>query len=216
MKNNSTHASKTVNVKRNFRYIEFWGRDPDLILHPKEDTNPHIDIYRFPPKKVNWFFQKAPVSNQYVYISAGMSDVDMPVKTVTDKTPSRVELTTFSREIYKNQSGDMDLTAWWLSFLAYLPFKEGSIFFSPGHTFTTKKHIIPNSKMTGFFFGVTPSVDLKQLCSASVNAKLVLHVVPISESERRLAEEKGSECLVDYFEEHNIEPIFDLKREPLI
>lgn len=203
-------------LKRDIKYKEFWGRKPDLILHPKEDTNPHIDIYRFPPKKVKWFFQKAPVSNQYVYISAGMSDVDMPIKTVADNIPSRIELTTFSNDIYKNQSGEMDLIAWWLSFLAYLPFKEGNIFFSPGHTFTTKEPIIPNSKMTGFFFGVTPSVDLKQLCSASINAKLTLQVVPISESERKLAEGKGSGCLLDYFEKYNIEPVFNLKREPFI
>ncbi|MFH1440953.1 MAG: suppressor of fused domain protein [Candidatus Omnitrophota bacterium] len=213
---NSLEVSKTVITKRNFRYLEFWGRDPDFILHPTEHINPHIDIYRFPPKKVKWFFQKSPIYNQYVYMSAGMSDADMPVKTAVDIIPSRIELTAFSNEIYKNQSGDMDMIAWWLSFLAHLPFRSGNTFFAPGHTFTTKEAIIPDSKMTGFFFGVTPSVDLKNLCSASINAKLILQVVPISDSERKLAEQKGSNCLVDYFEKHNIEPMFDLRREPFI
>lgn len=212
------HKSNTIVARRSLRYQTFWGRKPDLILHPTESLRPHIDIYRFPPIKANWFFQKwfKPVKHQYVYISGGMSDAQIPATEYRTDIPRRIELTTFSNEVYKNRSGDMDMIAWWLSFLVYAPYKDGNIFFAPGHTFSAPEPIIPGSEMTGFFFCITPSVALKHLRAASVNAELMLHIVPISESERKLVEKKGSEVLINYFDKYGIQPIFDLRRKPVI
>ena len=215
--NNGNHKKA---LKRTCRYEAFWGREPDFVLHCTDSLWPHIDVYRFPPVKIKWFFQKwfKPVSYQYVYISGGMSDADMPIGEAAEIVPTRVELTAYSNEIYTNYSGETDMVAWWLSFLASAPFrlKEKKLFFAPGHTFSTGEPIIPSSEMIGFFFSITPSVELRRLCSCSVNAKTMLHVVPISESERKLAQEKGSDKLIAYFEKYNIEPIFNLTRKPFI
>lgn len=217
---NPNASDELLISKRGLRYEMFWGRKPDLILHPMEPMYPHIDIYRFPPVETRWFFQKwfKPLNHQYVYISGGMSDIQMPAGKSEKSVLSRVELTAFSNEVYKNNSGDMDMTSWWLSFLAYMPFrlKNDNVFFAPGHTFSTGEPIIPDSAMTAFFFGVTPSVEIKRLCRASINAQLMLQVVPISDSERELAEQKGPENLINYFEENGVDPIFDLRRKPFI
>jgi hypothetical protein len=218
--NNLNASNDLLTAKRALRYEWFWGRKPDWILHPTEPIHPHIDIYRFPPVETKWFFQKwfKPVSHQYVYISGGMSDVEMPGGKSEKADLFRVELTAFSNEVYKNKSGDMDMISWWLSFLAYMPFriKNNNFFFAPGHTISAGEPIIPGSEMTDFFFGITPSVEIKRLCSASINAQLMLQVVPISESERKLAQQKGTENLISYFEENGIEPVFDLKRKPFV
>ena len=206
--------SNVIISRRASQYESFWGRRPDLILHPSE-TRPHIDIFRFPPIDIKWFFQKwfIPVSHQYVYISGGMSDVPISKKNLPSDVLSQIELTAFSNEIYMNHSQKTDMIAWWLSFLAYTPFKDETIFFAPGHTFSVGKPIIPDSQMTAFFFAVSPPALMQRLCSASINAKLVLQAVPITESELKFAKKEGIESLIDYFEKYHIEPFFDLNRD---
>ncbi len=203
--------------KRNMNYEAFWGREPDFILHPEDQNQPHIDILRFPPVTIKRFYQKwfKPVSDQYVYITGGMSDGIMPVPDTVKGSPAKIELTAFSSDIYKNKSESIDLIAWWLSFLAYQPFKEG-IFFAPGHTYSVGEPIIPGSLMNGFIFAVTPSVEMSRLCSASLKAKLFLHVIPVSDNERRVAANEGLESLITHFDKNGIEPVFNLKRESVI
>ncbi|MHC4741112.1 MAG: suppressor of fused domain protein, partial [Planctomycetota bacterium] len=96
------------------------------------------------------------------------------------------------------------------------PFREADIFFGPGHTFTFDEPIVAGSEMTDIFFAVTPSVPMRQLCKATINAEVVLHVFPITSNERKIAQEKGTEALITYFEHHKIEPDFDLHREPFV
>ncbi len=204
-------------LKRGYRYEAFWGRKADIILHPENSTGPHIDVYRFPPLKTRLFFRRwfTPADREYVYITGGMSDAEMPAAKPEGASPSRVELTTYSKTVYEHEG--RDVVAGWLSFLPHLPFEEtSSIFFGPGHTFSPGEPIAPDSKMTGFFFGITPSVPLRQLCASTINAELTLQVVPISANERKMAEDEGPKALIAYFEHHKIQPVFDLQREPFV
>lgn len=200
-------------------YTAFWGRMPDYILRQETSRKPHIEVYRFSPVNTKWFFQKwfIPVNSQYVYISGGMSDEVMPVnKKDSTQEPLQIELATYSNEIYYDDSQEVDLIMRYLGELAYIPFENNNIFLGICHTFYVGKPLMHGSEMTGFFFGATPSVNLNRLCHASINAKRILQVVPISDSEREFAIEEGPLKLLDYFEKYGIQPIFDLKRKPKI
>lgn len=210
-----TNSDSTI-LDRASRYEAFWCRKPETIFHSENSAEPHIDVYRFAPLSERLFFRRwfTPADREYVYITGGMSDAEMPAAQAAGESPSRVELTAYSKTIYEYEG--KDVIAGCLSYLSYLPFGEADICFAPGHTFTDGEPIIPGSKMTGFFFGVTPSVPLRRLRAATINAEVILQVVPISSNERKIAQEKGVKMLIAYFEHHKIQPVFDLHREPLI
>jgi len=217
-RNNSLGETHTLNIRRYARYTAFWGREADTVFHPTDCFDPHIDVFRFPPVEARWFLKRwiTPAYRQYVYITGGMSDA--PILGAASEAPRlRTELTAYADRIYKNRAADADMIAWWLHFLASAPFRspEEGIFFNVGHTFSTGEPLMPDSHMTGFLFSVTPSVEMRRLCSCTVHAQVVLHVVPISDGERQLAKE-DPQRLIDYFEEHGIEPVFDLDRKPYV
>jgi hypothetical protein len=205
-------------ARRASRYEAFWGRRVDAVFHPTDAGEPHIDVFRFPPVAPGWFLKRwmTPAYRHYVYVTGGMSDAAMP-GAAAEAPRFRTELTAYSNRIYKNQTGDADMVAWWLHFLASAPFRfpEEGLFFSVGHTFSTREPLVPGSAMTGFLFSVTPGVEIRRLCSCTLHARVVLHVVPISDSERRLTQ-KDPRALIDYFGKHAIEPVFDLERKPYI
>ncbi|MFH1588601.1 MAG: suppressor of fused domain protein [Candidatus Diapherotrites archaeon] len=204
-------------VLRGAKYESFWGRKPDSILHPDNKNDPHVDIFRFPPLKSAGFFKKLikPVCSQFVYITGGMSDREMPVpkKHEYNMTPKKIELSAYSNKLYLEN--DTDIIASSLYFLSQIPFKE-KMFLSVGYTVSLGKPIAKNTDLSAFFFGVIPSVNLNEICKASVNAEVILQVVPISEGELNYAKKEGSEKFLDYLEQNNIEPVFDLERKPKI
>ncbi len=206
-------------VKRQSCYVGFWGREFDAVFHPTELHEPHIDVFRFPPITPKWFLKRwmVPAYRQYVYMTGGMSDAPMPVPASCGHDVTRAELTAYSNKIYKNESGDADMVAWWLHFLASAPFRpsQEKVFYAVGHTFSAGEPIMPGSQMTGFLFSVTPSVAMRSLCCCTPHAQVVLHVVPISDGERQMAKD-NPRGLIDYFEEHGIEPFFDLERTPYV
>lgn len=215
--NSPCKAGKAV-VRRQMRYEAFWARGVDAVFHPADGGEPHIDVFRFPPVEAKWFLRRwmTPAYRHYVYLTGGMSDAAMP-GAAAEVPRLRTELTAYSNRIYKNQAGDADMIAWWLHFLASAPFRfpEKGIFFNVGHTFSTGEPLMPGSAMTGFLFSVTPGVEMRCLCSCTLHARVVLHVVPISDGERKLTQEDPG-ALIDHFEKHAIEPVFDLERKPYI
>jgi hypothetical protein len=93
-----------------------------------------------------------------------------------------------------------------------LPVRQGG-FFAPGQTVDMGEALLPGTVMSAFFFGVTPSADMRRLCAASGNAELMLHVVPISKKECALAVQNGPDALLDVLEKAGVTPIFDLHRQ---
>jgi hypothetical protein len=84
--------------------------------------------------------------------------------------------------------------------------------FAPGQTVDMGEALLPGTAMSAFFFGVTPSVDMRRLCAASGNAALMLHITPISKKECAMAVQNGPDALVDVLEKAGITPMFDLHR----
>ena len=103
------------------------------------------------------------------------------------------------------------MVADWIEWLAHFPFKEHA-WFSVGHTISAEKPLIPGSEMSAFFLGITPFVRLNRLCQSTINAEIVLQVVPISENERQLTIDNGPDVLLQKFDASGVEPLFDLER----
>ncbi len=217
-KNSPRKTGKTIAI-RQMRYGAFWGREPNPVFHPTDEFEPHIDLFRFPPLGPCWFLKRwmTPAYCQYVYMTGGMSDAAMPGAVSPKEPVLRAELTAYSNKIYLNGEGDADMIAWWLYFLASAPFRfpDQGFFFGVGHTFSPGKPLMPGSEMTGFLFSVPPCGQMRRLCSCTPHAQVVLHVVPISEGERQLAEEDPV-GLIDRFREHSVEPVFDLERRSCV
>jgi hypothetical protein len=188
-------------------YEQFWGRPADLILHPKDGLQPHVDVYRFPP---------APHGRQlpdaYAYITGGMSD--LPMKYPDATTQTRVELTAFSRRLYKKNTGE-DFLASILLWMARYPFANRTVF-APWQTFAVGKPLVPGSDMTGYFFTETPNIDGNGLFDSCPDADGFVHLVPISDAERVLIVEKGREEIFRIFADKNVGPFFDLDRRSAV
>ncbi len=197
-------------TRRGDNYVTLWGREPDFVCHQSDQEIPHIDIFRFPPTDGD-----SPLGALNVYMSGGMADVSMPVPDEYENVPANIELTAYSEEVIMNNSGKMDFICMILHWLAHYPLKEGT-FFASSQTFNIGSPIIPGSEMTAYYFARTPIVSADALFAFTPNATGFIHLIPISESERALAVEQGSEELLKLFEEHSLQPLFDLKRKSLI
>jgi hypothetical protein len=205
--------------RREINYTAFWGRPPNLVHHASGTRVPHIGIYRFPPLEKRGFFRTlfAAAPKDYVYISGGMSEacMEMPRQNRKDESsPTRVELTAFARTPIVDGSGE-DVIASWLAFLAHATFQQRT-FLAPGHAVDVHEPLTRESSMSAFFFGITPDVDMRRLCEASIHAELMLHVTPISEAECALAKNEGAEALLNAFERAGVEPVFDVERKTCV
>ena len=60
--------------EREIGITQFWGREPDLVLHQNDDEIPHIDTYRFPIVEK----EDCPLNDLVIYMTGGMSDLEMP------------------------------------------------------------------------------------------------------------------------------------------
>jgi hypothetical protein len=199
-------------ARRGRLYAQLWGREPDFVCHQTDAEVPHIDVYRFPPTHE----ESCPVSFRNVYITAGMSDVPMSVPDrLADSIPSRIEISAYSDEVIMMENGKADFICTILHWMAHHPFRQ-STFFASSQTFQVGRPIIPQSEMTAYYFAQTPIVDAGKLFDHTPKAEGFVHLVPISEAERRLAVEAGSKKLLELFHNHGVNPDFDLKRKSLL
>ena len=197
--------------KRTSLYTQLWGREPDFVRHPTSSEVPHVSVYRFP--KVQ---HECPMSFRYVYMTAGMSDVEMAVPTRLAKSiPSRIEISAYSDEIITTNGGKGDFICEILHWLAHHAFRE-STFLAATQTFQVGQPIIPGSEMSAYYFAETPIVSGEQLFKHTPKAEGFVHLVPISEAERLLAINEGSKSLLRLFHEKGIHPDFNLTRKSAI
>lgn len=202
-------SSDGVVRRRELQYFRVWQRQADSVAHQTDDEAPHVDVYRFPPTRKPW----APARKLNVYLTGGMSTRAMVVPDQVDM-PRRIELAAYASEIIRNAAG-VDYIAWWLHFLAHFPFRQGG-FLAPMHTVSAPEPLAPSSEMVGFCFAIPPGVDVAALTRATITADLVLQVVPITKSERDLAEREGPEALLDRFDRSGVPPYFDLQRASVV
>jgi hypothetical protein len=186
-------------------YHEFWGREPDLILHQTDEAVPHIDTYRFPKA------DSGIAGDCIVYLTGGMSDLPQPGTEEYDQEFQRVELSTYASEIVMTDSGKTDFLGWILGWMAHYPFEQDT-YFLHGQTFDWGKPLTPNSEMHGFYFADIPFVDESELCRQSGTARSILHLVTLSKAELDFRLEHGTEMLLELLERHRVPPFFDLQR----
>lgn len=185
----------------------FWKREPDFIFHETDKQTPHVDTYRFPPVDDD----QAPLLSLYVYMTGGMSDLEMPGMEGFDESMKRAEITAYAIEPLMAESGESDFIANICRWMAHYPFDQKTYFF-PGQTFDCGRPIIPESQMQGFYFSKIPFVEKDLLSKAIVTATSFVHLVPISRAELELAHTEGAEALLKLFREVRANPLFDLTR----
>jgi hypothetical protein len=196
-------------AEREKQYSKLWGRDPDFIRHPTDQSIPHIDVYRFPKTgdKSN------PVSFRNVYMTGGMSEREMNIPDhLREDVFPRIEITAYSEKIIMMEKVEMDFICTILHWFAQYPFEEAT-FFAPWQTFQIGEPIIPDSEMTAYLFCQTPIVNADDLFDHVPNADNFIHLVPISEAERQYAVSEGTQKLLEVFHNHGINPDFDLDRK---
>ncbi len=193
--------------RRQWGYRAVWRRAPDLVFHQANDELPRVDVFRFPPTRRFW----APARDATVYVTGGMSDMVQPYAT---ESPLRVELTAFLSGQSSAPDG-IDPVAQALHNLAHEPFRR-PLFLGPLHTVDLGSPIAVGSRMTAFFFAVTPGPSQAALRKASGAADLFIQAVPITAEELALAISEGSEALLSLFESSRVAPYFDLDRPSLV
>lgn len=199
-------------AKRGELYAQLWGREPDFICHQTDSAVPHIDVYRFPKTED----ESCPMPFRHVYITAGMSDVAMSVPDqFAESVASRIEISAYSDKVIMMQNGKMDFICSILHWMAHHPFRE-STFFASSQTFQVGRPIVPDSEMTAYYFAETPIVGADRLFDHTPKAEGFVHLVPISEAERRLAVEAGAKALMELFHKHGVDPDFNLERKSAI
>ena len=189
-------------------YRDFWGCEPDLVLHQTDAEIPHIDVYRFPPVPNS-------ESDYYVYLSGGMSDLVQPGTEPYDLSYQRVEVSLFSKKLITTHTGKTDFLGWICGWMAHYPFNQKT-YFVPGQTFDWGSPIVENSEMCGFYFAHLPWHDAHALCEASGTAKNLVHLIPLSARELEFTSKEGKEALLEVLERGRVSPICDFGRRSCI
>jgi len=197
-----------ISRRRALRYLSCLLRPYDLLFTQTNYETPVVQVFRFPKTWRVW----APARKYVAYLTAGMSDREMPWDG-KEHRPRRVELLACANAVKLTAPEDRDLVAWALHTLAHTPWRENACFGPLDTVSWGGPPLIEGSEMTGFLFAISEWIDGEKLCKASGSAEMFLQVVPISEAERRFAQEQGSVALVDKFVENKVLPIFDLERE---
>ena len=185
-------------------YVEFWRREPNLILHQTDAATPHIDVYRFAPLVDS-------EEDYYVYLSGGMSDAVQPLTKDYDDSFQRAEISLFSQRLVMTDSGKTDFLGWVCGWLAHYPFEQKT-YFSTGQTFDWGSPLVEGSAMHGFYFARLPWHDEAKLCELSGSAKSIIHLIPLSKAELEFAKAHGKEKLLTILERFGVSPLFDLER----
>lgn len=111
-------------------------------------------------------------------MTGGLSDITLPLAGSASGW-SRRELLTFTITAPGLGQYDQDQTAKWLMRLARTA-AMNAMAFAPGDTFNCGEPLTPGSEMTGFYFANPMFVNRSSLCTATVQADTVAHVIPIS------------------------------------
>lgn len=195
------------------KYAAFFGRTPDFVREPEVAVSPAVSVARFPPAAVGFLRRfVTPVHDRCVYITHGMSESEMRVPAAQASIyPSRIELIAYCPGAYIGAHDGQDMVSALLQVLAALPFQTGS-FLGPMQTASLEQPI-PGSEVSAFFLAVPEGVEMSRLCACTPHAELVVSVIPITASERALAVERGSERLLELFEEHHVPNLFDMSRK---
>ena len=193
-------------------YTKLWGRESDFICHQINIESPHVDVYRFPITDDH----SCPVSYRNVYMTAGMSEAQMIIPDhLQDSVFPRIEITAYSDKIIMMDDEEMDFICSILHWFSHYPMRE-STFFAPWQTFQIGSPIVPGSEMTAYLFCQTPIVNAYDLFEHTPKAENFIHLLPISEAERCLAINEGTQRLLEIFHENGINPDFDLERKSTI
>ncbi|MEW6529745.1 MAG: suppressor of fused domain protein [Thermodesulfobacteriota bacterium] len=187
---------------RELHYQRFLGPLIQPVAHPTDDKVPHIDVYRFPPRKDR---------QHWTLITGGMSDArqDVPADAPAFVSP-RTELI-----MYVWEPKNWMLKA--LMGLADMPFDDRS-FLHYWHTASDNMPITEEpSFLTGYIF-LPPffekeDFDTLQLLDEKVD---ILWVVPITDAELSYAMDKGAEALIDRFAECDLHPVVNEERASII
>lgn len=193
------------------RYARLFGREAAFKGEQADHEEPYVEVFRFGKSEL-----EVPLANWNVYITGGMSAREMilPERLQDKHIPKNIEITAYSESIIETAKG-MDFICWILHWLAHFPFREKT-FLAATQTFNVGRPIVPDSEMTAYYFAETPIINAHDLFDACPQATGFIHLVPISESERQLAVAEGSKALLTLFDQHEISPLFDLKRPSLV
>ncbi len=186
--------------QREAHYTRFLGALDQKVMHSTDVKQVHVDIYTFAPTPERPFF---------TLITGGMSDLRQSIPDDRDYAP-RAEIM-----LYASQPQGWMYSV--LKGLAEMPFDDD--------TFLSYRHTIPNgmpmtaepSLLTSYFMspvfgerdGFTPML-------VEDDAVDVLLMVPITEGERELAVDQGSDALLALFEQREFDPVIDEARACLL
>jgi hypothetical protein len=186
--------------QREAHYTRFLGPLDQKVMHSTDIKPVHVDIYTFAPTSERDF---------YTLITGGMSDVRQNIPDDWECAP-RAEIMLYTKEpkgwMYNVLKG-----------LAEMP--------SDDDTFLSYRHTIPNgqpmtaepSLLTSFFmspvFGERDGFTPLLLDEDAVD---VLLLIPITEGERALAVDQGSDALLALFRLREFDPVIDEHRSCLV
>jgi hypothetical protein len=191
-------------------YEKLWRRRTAGVYRSAAADPARVDVYAFRPTVKAW----APMYAHFVYLTGGMSDLEMPAGSA-DAGFARIELSAYARRAPGFGDPREDVIATWLHTFAQMPFQRG-LRLNPGDVFDAGRPLQPDSEMSAFYFGFAPFIDKAGLLKATLRAEAVAHVTPISEAERRLAETAGAIALVEAFGRAAVPPLFDLERKSCV
>ncbi len=197
------------------KYSAFFGRSASIIKEPIKNNN--IYSYQFSPIKVNFFRRIfTQLSNKVVTITDGFSKHTMNVpKNEQNIYPANIELIAISDGYITGAKDNSDILTGLLQTIATLIIEE-DIFIGPLHTLDLNEKICQNSAMSALFFSLPEIIEIDRLCSCTYNAKLIVSVMPIYNSELIYAKKNGAEKLIELFENNETPNIFNPFRKNVI
>ncbi|MBN2291075.1 MAG: suppressor of fused domain protein [Pirellulales bacterium] len=187
--------------KREEHYCKLFGPMSEDVMHSSDVKDVHVDIYQFPPndERPHW-----------TLITGGMSDLRQSIPRDAEGLAPRAEIL-----MYAGEPSNWMFNV--LKGLAEMPFEDD--------TFLHWYHTVPNGKpmtaepsnLTSFFF-LPPYFEEPQFADLKIEGDAVdfLWMIPITESERQYAMDKGSQALEEVFEKAGLDIVVDETRESLV
>ena len=190
----------------------FW-RDPWVVRGPLPGFP--VSTCMFPAVKLSfWKRILAEASNKVIYISAGLSDFEIPVP-AGDDIASRVELFAICEApIGGGEGGNEDVPTVILQQIANFIIEQKAAI-SVGHTLDFGEPFASNVQMSAILFGCPEGIDEKRICKCS-KAQALIVPIPITQAELDFARREGVLALIDKFEANDVPMAFDVFRKSVL
>lgn len=193
--------------KRIDQLTKLFGRKIDLKIESFNNYSPKTITVRFPKS------EKGFLNEKIIFLTIGMSD-----EIESEDDFQKIELSAITHQEYQNEP-ESDFIASIVNWMAHFSYRE-HVIYELGEIFEWGNQFVNDCELENLYLSVFPIGEeyqekydeLKNI----LNVDDILNLIPISNSEKQFADEKGVIELLKIFEKNELDPSFHFFRKSIL